>query len=68
VTSSGQYPFVNGMTAQTAVAIAGGFSPRGYQAEVDLTRVLDGRPTTATVPITFPIRPGDTITVRERFF
>ncbi len=68
VTTSGQYPFVNGMTAQTAVAIAGGFSPRGYQGSVDITRDIDGRPTTASVPLTFPIRPGDTVTVRERFF
>ena len=56
------------MTAQTAVAIAGGFSPRGDQGGVDLTRVIDGRPTTASEPLTFPLRPGDTITVRERFF
>jgi polysaccharide export outer membrane protein len=68
VTTSGQYPFVNGMTAQTAVAIAGGFSPRGYQDGVDLTRMIDGRSVTASVPLTFPIRPGDTVTVRERFF
>lgn len=68
VTASGQYPFVNGMTAQTAVAIAGGFSARGDQSGVDITRTLDGRVTTASVPLTFPIRPGDTITVRERFF
>ena len=68
VSASGQYPFVNGMTAQTAVAIAGGFSPRGDQSGVDITRVIDGRPMTASVPLTFPIRPGDTVTVRERFF
>jgi polysaccharide biosynthesis/export protein len=68
VGASGQYPFVNGMTAQTAIAIAGGFSPRGDQSGVDLTRVIDGQPTTAFVPLTFPIRPGDTVTVRERFF
>ncbi|MDE3176228.1 MAG: polysaccharide export protein [Pseudomonadota bacterium] len=68
VGSSGQYPFVNGMTAQTAVAIAGGFSPRGDQSGVDVTRSIDGRATTASVPMTFAIRPGDTITVRERFF
>ena len=68
VGSSGQYPFVNGMTAQTAIAIAGGFSPRGDQGGVDVTRIIDGRPTTASVPLTFPVRPGDTITVRERFF
>jgi polysaccharide export outer membrane protein len=68
VGASGQYPFVNGMTAQTAVAIAGGFSARGDQTGVDVTRIIDGRPTTASVPLTFPIRPGDTVTVRERFF
>ena len=68
VTTSGQYPFVNGMTAQTAVAIAGGFSPRGDQGGVDLTRMIDGKAVTASVPLTFPIRPGDTVTVRERFF
>jgi polysaccharide export outer membrane protein len=68
VGASGQYPFVNGMTAQTAVAIAGGFSPRGDQSGVDITRTIDGSPTTASVPLTFAIRPGDTITVRERFF
>jgi len=68
VTASGQYPYINGMTAQTAVAVAGGFSPRGEQTGVDVTRITGGKTTTASVPMTFPIRPGDTVTVRERFF
>jgi polysaccharide export outer membrane protein len=68
VTTPGQYPYVNGMTAETAVAIAGGFTPRGYQTAVDLTRVINGRPVTGEVPITQPIRPGDTIVVHERWF
>ncbi len=68
VTTSGQYPFINGMTAQTAVAIAGGFTPRGDQSGVDVTRIIDGRAVTASEPLIFPLRPGDTITVRERFF
>lgn len=68
VTTAGQYPFVNGLTAQTAVAIAGGFTPRAYQWDVDLTRIVNGRPITGSVPITQPLRPGDTVTVRERFF
>jgi len=29
VTVAGQYPFVNGMTVQNAIAVAGGFTPRG---------------------------------------
>lgn len=68
VTVAGQYPFVNGMTVQNAIAVAGGFTPRGAQDSVDLTRVVDGRPITASVPLTFAVRPGDTIQVRERFF
>ena len=68
VTVAGQYPFVNGMTVQNAIAVAGGFTPRGAQDSVDLTRMIDGRPITASVPMTFAVRPGDTIQVRERFF
>jgi polysaccharide export outer membrane protein len=68
VGQSGQYPYVNGMTVQTAVAIAGGFAPRANRWSVDLTRMINGEPVTGAMPIDTPIRPGDTITVRERFF
>jgi polysaccharide export outer membrane protein len=68
VPSGGQFPFVEGMTARTAVAIAGGFGPRGFQGGVDITRVVDGVPITGRVPLDTPVRPGDTITVRERIF
>jgi len=68
VTTAGQYPFVNGMTAQTAVAIAGGFSPRAARDRVDITRLINGQPVTASAPLAQLLRPGDTITVRERFF
>lgn len=68
VTTAGQYPFLEGMTARTAVAIAGGFSPRGYQGGVDITRMIDGYPITGRVPLDTPVRPGDTITVKERIF
>lgn len=68
VLNSGQYPFIEGLTAQKAIAIAGGFTPRGYQGEVDLTRDIDGFPVTGRVPLEQAIRPGDTITVRERIF
>jgi polysaccharide export outer membrane protein len=68
VTNAGQYPFVEGMTARTAIAIAGGFAPRGYQGAVDITRVIDGAPMTGRVPLDTPVRPGDTLTIRERIF
>jgi polysaccharide export outer membrane protein len=59
---------VNGMTAQTAVAIAGGFTPRAQQSTVDITRQVNGRTVTGAVPLTYPLQPGDTVTVRERWF
>ena len=68
VTTPGQYPYINGMTAETAVAIAGGFTARAYKDTVDLTRTIDGHPLTASVPILHMIKPGDTIVVRERYF
>jgi polysaccharide export outer membrane protein len=68
VTTAGQFPFIAGMTVETAVAVAGGFTPRANKYEVDLTRVVDGHPVTASVPADQPIKPGDTIFVRERFF
>ena len=68
VTSSGQFPFVNGMTVQTAVAIAGGFTPRGQRDWAEVTRQIDGQLVTSAVPITYPVQPGDTIVIKERWF
>jgi polysaccharide export outer membrane protein len=56
------------MTVRTAIAIAGGFNPRGFQSEVDITRVMDGVPITGRVPLDTLVLPGDTVTVRERIF
>ncbi len=68
VRTAGQFPYVNGMTVQTAVAIAGGYSPRANEQKVQLTRRLGDRSQTHSVPTNFPVRPGDTIYVQERFF
>lgn len=68
VTTPGQYPFVSGMTVETAVAIAGGFTPRASKDGADLSRIIDGQPYMGTVPTNQLVRPGDTIYVRERFF
>jgi polysaccharide biosynthesis/export protein len=68
VTSSGQYPFVNGMTVQTAIAIAGGFQPRADRHVAQISRMIGGEVINGKVPLDTPVRPGDTITIRERFF
>ncbi len=68
VTQPGQYPYVANMTAETAVAIAGGFSPRALRKSVILNRNYMGRQVRMVVPLTFPLRPGDTVNVQERWF
>ncbi len=68
VTYPGQYPFVPNMTIETAVAIAGGFSPRAYRYDVDVSRSGGGVTARQRVPLIAPVRPGDTITVQERWF
>ena len=68
VNSAGQYSYVSGMTVQTAIAIAGGFTPRAQQRYVDITRQLNGKILTGHVSLTSPVRPGDTIYIRERLF
>lgn len=68
VTQPGQYPYVANMTVETAVAIAGGFTPRASRRTVMLDRNYYGHPMRVAVPLTFPLRPGDTINVQERWF
>ena len=68
VTNAGQYSYVPGMTVQNAIAIAGGYTPRAYQGDVDITRQINGEVMTGRVLISDPILPGDTIHLRERFF
>ena len=68
VTYPGQYPYVPNMTVESAIAIAGGFTPRGFKYTVAVTRKIKGVPARLTVPLRDPICPGDTITVQERWF
>lgn len=68
VNDAGQYTYVPGMTAQKAIASAGGFSPRAYQADIDVTREINNKIITGRMKITEPILPGDTIYIRERLF
>jgi polysaccharide export outer membrane protein len=68
VTAPGQYPYVANMTAETAVAIAGGFAPRAVRQSVVVIRNINGQQVRMTVPLGYPLRPGDTINVQERWF
>jgi polysaccharide export outer membrane protein len=68
VTYPGQYPFVPNMTVETAVAIAGGFTPRAYRWDVKVARNQGGQAYRLSVPLTYALRPGDTVTIEERWF
>jgi polysaccharide biosynthesis/export protein len=68
VTAPGQYPYVANMTAETAIAIAGGFTPRAEKKTIEVSRATDGQLYRGKVPLAFQIRPGDTVLVRERWF
>jgi polysaccharide export outer membrane protein len=64
VAAPGQYPYVPNMSVESAVAIAGGFSPRAKRDSVTLTHNADR----VVVPLGTPISPGDTVLVSERWF
>lgn len=68
VGAAGQYSYVPGMTVQKAIAASGGFSARAQQADVDITRSVNGKVMTGRVLISDPLLPGDTVYVRERLF
>jgi polysaccharide export outer membrane protein len=68
VNAAGQYPYVAGMTVQSGIAIAGGFSPRADRYWIVVTRSMNGVIETALLRPTDPLMPGDTINVRERIF
>jgi polysaccharide biosynthesis/export protein len=68
VAQPGQYPYVANMTVETAVAIAGGFGPRGERKSVIISRNYGGQAVRFRTPISAQVQPGDTIQVQERWF
>ena len=68
VTYPGQYPYVPNMTVESAVAIAGGFTPRALRNQAEVTRGIAGAPARLVLPLTERLRPGDTVTIGERWF
>lgn len=68
VENPGQFPFVNGITIENAVAIAGGFTERANERKIRVTRRLGEENVTSYMPSFETVRPGDTIYVKERLF
>lgn len=66
IKSPGSYPYVSGMTAWNAVALAGGFT---YRARTNYVLLRRGPGQEAQrVPLDALVQPGDVIEVAERFF
>ena len=68
VTLPGQYPYVANMTVETAVAIAGGYTPRAYKQRIEISRQINGLTEKRVVSPNYPVTPGDTIKITERWF
>ena len=68
VAAPGQYPYVPNMSVESAVAIAGGFSPRARRDSVTLTHDDGAGSMRVVVPLGTAVSPGDTVLVGERWF
>jgi polysaccharide biosynthesis/export protein len=68
VQAPGQYPYVPNMSVESAVAIAGGFSPRARRDSVIVTHTDASGLMRVVVPLGTPLSPGDTVQVGERWF
>jgi protein involved in polysaccharide export with SLBB domain len=68
VKNPGGYPYVAGMTVVNAIALAGGYTPRGSKRGITIkrTNIKDGKEQSATED--GPVLPGDVIRVPERLF
>jgi len=68
VAAPGQYPYVPNMSVESAVAIAGGFSPRARRDTVTLTHTDGSGTMRVAAPLGTAVSPGDTVLVGERWF
>jgi len=67
VIASGQFPYVYGMTVRAAISTAGGFTDTANRARVTIYRPVGDRMVRRSVELDFPVRPGDTIVVLDRW-
>lgn len=68
VRNGGQFPYVYGMTVRAAISTAGGFADTADRSKALLYRRAGGEMMKGAVELDFPIFPGDTIVVSERWF
>jgi polysaccharide biosynthesis/export protein len=68
VAAPGQYPYVPNISVESAVAVAGGFSPRAQRDRVTLTHTDSSGSMRVAVSLGTALSPRDTVLVCERWF
>lgn len=68
VTNAGQFPYVYGMTVRAAVSTAGGFTDTADRSRAVVYRRQGNEMAKGSVGLDFPIYPGDTVVIQERWF
>jgi polysaccharide export outer membrane protein len=68
VKNPGSYPYVNGMTVLNAVALAGGYTPRGNENNIVVKHADDPSAQEQKIGENDPVKPGDIIRVNQRLF
>lgn len=68
VKNPGSYPYVNGMKVLNAIALAGGYTPRGRQDRVLIKHADNPKADEQPAADDTAVLPGDVIRVPERFF
>ena len=67
VRTGGQFAYVSGMTVRAAVSTAGGYSDTANRVRATIYRKIGDQMQKSVVDLDFPIFPGDTIVIAERW-
>ncbi len=68
INGAGQFPYVYGMTVRAAISTAGGYTDTADRSRATLYRRKGTAMVKGIVSLDFPIYPGDTIVISERWF
>jgi len=68
VSSPGGYTYVEGLTVEKAIALAGGYTERAARGDVTVVREQDPERPIEDAALSTRVLPGDVITVEESFF
>jgi len=64
----GGYPYLDDLTLDKAIAIAGGLSNRASKSDWIITRIVDGKTVTISANVVTEVHPDDIIKIEQSFF